>query len=268
MELTTFILAIVALLLTVIVPLAIERWKRPKLEITAATWPTPGPVNRTFAVARVRSKPLRVPFLRRDVAQGCEIELDFRCADKERKFLPIKGRWSSHQEPISTSLAGGVRPIVGPPVTGAPAPYNGGSITPGQYGAGTGAATPSSGGTASTSSYPGGSSIQPFGGNPGMDYISRYDPSLDPPQQDIGVSRDGEEVAVAILRDGKAYAFSTQSYNYPDFGNPDWGLPQGTYYIDISIQGSNVKKKSKRFKLEYLDDNNFAAFRLKEPDES
>jgi hypothetical protein len=96
-----------------------------------------------------------------------------------------------------------------------------------------------------------------------MNYTNSFDPTLDSPQQDVGASQEGEEVAVAILRDGKAFAFSTESYAYSEFGKPEWELTRGTtYYIIVRVRGHNAQGQEE-FKLEYLDDN-FANFRLQE----
>jgi hypothetical protein len=89
-----------------------------------------------------------------------------------------------------------------------------------------------------------------------------YDPTLDPREQDIAVSSSGEEVRVAILRDGKAYAFSTESFAYDSFGNPKWALDHGTYRVEVSVHGSGVGHK-RSFKLEYFSDD-FSRFRLQE----
>jgi hypothetical protein len=89
-----------------------------------------------------------------------------------------------------------------------------------------------------------------------------YDPTLDLRQHDVGVSREGKEVAVAILRNGEAFAFSTKSYDYVEFGNPDWRLAHGTYKVTVRVRGASVGRK-RDFKLEYLSDN-FADFRLQE----
>jgi allophanate hydrolase subunit 2 len=92
---------------------------------------------------------------------------------------------------------------------------------------------------------------------------SVYDPTFDPRQQDVAVSWDGngEEVAVAILTQSGAFAFSTASYEHFRFSNSDWQLKQGTYRISVRVRGSNVDLKQD-FKLEYLD-NVFSNFQLK-----
>jgi len=103
------------------------------------------------------------------------------------------------------------------------------------------------GGTASISTEPGFSAV--------------YDRTLDPPQHDVPVSQDGEEVAVAILRAGEAFAFSTESYDHNAWGNPAWRLQRGsTYCIVVGVRGSNVEHKE-AFRLEYLTDD-FSKFRL------
>ena len=76
----------------------------------------------------------------------------------------------------------------------------------------------------------------------------------------MAVSDAGEEVAVAVLRGGEAYAWSTASYGHPAWGNPAWQLSHGTYRVVVRVRGSSVKFK-RAFKLEYLTDD-FAKFRL------
>ena len=71
---------------------------------------------------------------------------------------------------------------------------------------------------------------------------------------DVAVSPDGEEVAVAILRDGEAFAFSTESYDYDRWGNPAWRLEHGTYRIVVRVRGSGILEE-RQFKLEYLNDD-------------
>jgi hypothetical protein len=183
---------------TIAVPLLIKRLKRPSLEITAAEWRTPGPLIRTFAVVRIRNKPVARPFrfLRREVAQGCVVEIDFRQgANRDRVFPPIRGRWSSHPQPISNTPSRGMIPYAGSPASGTPIPYAGGTIDPDIHrGVATGDVQPSSGGTASTFRYAGDSSPVPYAGgtvspvpSAGGTVSSRtnyapssYDPTLDP----------------------------------------------------------------------------------------
>jgi hypothetical protein len=92
-----------------------------------------------------------------------------------------------------------------------------------------------------------------------------YDPTLSPSQLDVPVGPDGEEIAVAILIDRKAYAFTTESYNYPGWANPEWLLElKKTYRIVVRISGSSTQKE-RAFKLEYLT-NDVSKFRLEEID--
>ncbi len=93
------------------------------------------------------------------------------------------------------------------------------------------------------------------------EYSIIYDPEKDPGQLDIAVSPDGEEVAVAILRDGEAFAFSTESYGYPSWGNPRWRLEYGTYRIVVRVRGSGILEE-RPFKLEYLNNDDISKFRL------
>lgn len=95
------------------------------------------------------------------------------------------------------------------------------------------------------------------------EYRVVYDPSRDPGQCDIRVSDEGEQIAVAILRDGKAFVFSTESYKYPGWENSAWLLERGeTYRIVVRVRGSGIQQEQ-AFKLEYLT-NNPSEFRLQE----
>jgi len=65
----------------------------------------------------------------------------------------------------------------------------------------------------------------------------------------------------ARLRAGEAYAWSTESYKYPAWANPDWKLERGqTYGIVVRVRGLSIEHEQP-FKLEYLSDD-FAKFRL------
>jgi hypothetical protein len=78
--------------------------------------------------------------------------------------------------------------------------------------------------------------------------------------RDIPASHIGVEVAVAVLREGEAFAVSSESYVPNAFGNPVWPLDRGTYRIVVHVYGSSVDHKQV-FKLEYLSDD-FGQFRL------
>lgn len=262
--LAALILAIVALVLT----LAIERLKKPRIKIVSSEWRAPAFVQWTFATARVQNKklwPLVRWFLERRGAQGCRAEIEYYQWDATAPFLRIPGRWSSSPPPIdwvpsslTRSLPGGslgyIPLAAGPPVTGAP-PYN--PVQP-EVTAGTAptvrwgditapSPTPSSVASGTTGS-----------GNP--DYVSAYVPSRDPGQSDITADPDGEEIAVAILRNGEVFAFSTESYRHPTWGNPDWQLSKQVYRVVIRVHGAGVRDE-RSFKLDCLDPNP-GSFRL------
>jgi hypothetical protein len=288
------VLAIVGIVLAIVVPvvvaLGIEALKRARLEIAASLWRPPNFVTWTFATVRVRNKPLPPRlgrFLPREDAHGCVVEIDYYRWDSSARLFPtIRGRWSSAPEPLSrvpSSLVAELPPgpgdpdlgaakaigaesimpgpgapgVVGPPASGGTAPTFPGPDTAGVV------SLPVSGGTASTLAIPpvcagiassrAGSSTQP-------EYSIVYNPERDPGQLDVAVSPDGEEVAVAILRDDQAFAFSTESYNYPSWGNPSWRLEHGTYRIVVRIRGSGIEEEQ-HFKLEYLS-NDVSKFQL------
>src|SRR6266568_3898941 len=237
-------------------------------------------------------------FLSREEAHGCVVEIDYYNWDSGSRLFPtIRGRWSSAPEPLgrvpssliaelppgsSSSQGPAIRPgiyptgvvgspvtggtastfpsfgsagVIGPPVTGGPAstlPVSGAGVV----------GPPVTAGAADASVVPPGSdstaSTRP--GSTQNAYSIIYDPEKDPGQIDVAVSPDGEEVAVAILRDGEAFAFSTESYAYPSWGNPSWRLEHGTYRIVVRVRGSAIQEE-RYFKLEYLS-NDVSKFRL------
>lgn len=97
------VIAALALVMGIAVPLVIESVKRPKLEIVATTWIPGRPFPFTFASARVVNKPLGIPFrwfLRRDVAQACEVYIDYyKLGSEQKQFSTIQGRWDGQPEP-------------------------------------------------------------------------------------------------------------------------------------------------------------------------
>jgi hypothetical protein len=214
-------IAILALIAALIVPLGIERLKRPRLDIIPSPWTPSRPVAWTFAAVRIRNLPLRGlagMFMTRGEAQGCRVEIDFTdLATGTRPFDTVQGRWSSHPEPLQW--------VPNPPL----------------------AAIPGIGGTAIPAPGTGG-------------FAPAFDPSLIRHEQDVAVSKDGEEVPIAVLRAGDAYAWTSSSYGYPIWADPNLHLPHGTYRVDVRVQGSNVDH-SQSFKLEYLN-TDFTKFRL------
>lgn len=219
------IISIVALGVGVValgVPFMIEAVRRPRLAIASAEWRNPVFVPWTFATVRVYNKPVGAMLrntLTRQSAHGCRAEIDYYLWDSTARFLTVPGRWSSLPEPlrfVPTSevtrprLPGGgtvgdtIYPAVTAPVSGGTAPTNF-SFGP-----------PVSGEPASPIILGGGETRQQSA------YTAVYDPSRDSGRCDIAVSDEGEQIAVAILKDGKAFAFSTESYKYHGWENPDW----------------------------------------------
>lgn len=100
------ILGVAAILLT----LAVERAKRPRLELQAPRWQAAHPVEWQFATVGVRNKPLRRPFsavLTRQSAAGCTVWIEFRRVDRTELAIPrLPGRWSAHPEPIRLQPGG------------------------------------------------------------------------------------------------------------------------------------------------------------------
>jgi hypothetical protein len=249
------------------VPFTIEAVKRPRLRITPSEWRNPAFVPWTFATVRVRNEPVTMPLIRsvlpRESAQGCKAEIDYFLWDSTAPFLRLPGRWSSVPEPLSR---------VPSPLATAPAQPGGETV--GIIGLpASGVGPPVSGGTAPTSlpfdPAPGGAAALPLIPRSSgttrarSEYTVVYDPARDPGSRDVAVSSEGEEIAVAIFRDNEAFAFSTESYRHPSWGNPAWRLNLGsTYRIVVRVRGSGVQQE-RAFKLAYLT-NNPSEFRLQE----
>ena len=94
-----FVLAIAAIVVAIGVPITVEAFRRPRLEIAPAPWLPAGPTPRTFATVQVRNRPLAEPLasvLTRQAAQGCVVDLDFyRWGTDERAMPTVRGRWTN-----------------------------------------------------------------------------------------------------------------------------------------------------------------------------
>lgn len=79
---------------------AAQSWlEKPRLEIVPSIWQPQGPVLWSFAVVRVKNKPLPPvlgAILRRDVAPRCTVSAKFIGAP----FHPIDARWSAAVQPF------------------------------------------------------------------------------------------------------------------------------------------------------------------------
>jgi len=218
------IAALAVAVVAIVVPFMIHALERPRLEIIPALWPAAGHAPWTFAVVKVRNKPLAAPLnrlLTRQAAQGCVVEIDYyKWGTGERKFPTIPGRWSSHNPPIE--WLPNAQPFSLPALTGTARQYTG----------------------------------------PGFSGV--YNPALDPLEHNVAASETGEEVAVAILTTVsgvRAFAWSKESYNYPDWANHDQCLDyETTYRIVVRVRGSSVFKEEP-FRLDYVSAD-FKDFRL------
>ena len=74
-----------------------------------------------------------------------------------------------------------------------------------------------------------------------------------------------EEVAIAVLRDGDAYAWGAESYNH-NWANPEWKLQKGQYDVTVHLQHSAGEER-KDFVLRYLSDD-FNDFNVTEEGEA
>ena len=255
--------------------IAMEAVRRPRLRIEPSEWRNPAFVTWTFATVRVYDNPVAAPLrklLARRSAEACKAEIEYYEVDSTAPFLRLPGRWSSVPEPLSLVPAS---LVTAPPAAGGlfeytpvTAPVTGGTAPTTSLGTSGGAARlPVTGGVTGlpVTGAPAGLPVNPRSGSRTRrvrpEYTVVYDPARDPGQRDVAVSNEGEEIAVAIFRDDKAFAFSTESYRHPRWGNPDWRLERGkTYRIVVRVQGSSVQQE-RAFRLAYLT-NNPSDFRL------
>jgi hypothetical protein len=92
------------------------------------------------------------------------------------------------------------------------------------------------------------------------------DPALVPQSLTLDLPAGGrwEEVAVAFLRDGEAYAWGAESQLYPEWKNPAWRLDRGVYRVTVRVEAGGVEA-SKRLKLDNLAAD-FVRFQLADDD--
>jgi hypothetical protein len=221
-----------AIALAIIVPLAIEWLKHPRLEIRRMAWRASAPVDWTFAAVRVYNRPLGRPwrwFLVRQSAEGCEVTLEFRRLGEKSLAIPAVGaRWSSRPEPLRSQ-----------PISRSVSVRGAGST---------------------------GSSVARLQGPTLVTFVPQFDLALVPDtrRMDVAPNEHGEEIAVAILRDdGKAYAWGAESYAYPGWENPEWSLPRGEYEVLVRVEAAGIGV-TQRFKLDNTT-SDFARFDLAEP---
>jgi hypothetical protein len=202
------VLALIALAL----PFAIERIKRPRIEIEARPWSPRNPVPWTFAVVSVRNKPLpRVlrAILVREIAADCSVTLEFRRSG-ELAVPEVPARWSSRPEPLR------IEPV-----------------------------SPGAGTTTAASASSSGTTVGQVRFN--FD-LSMVPATL---RQDLAPGR-WEEIAVAILHQGgDAYGWGAMSYAFAGGNNPDWRLDRGVYEVTVRAQSSGISEAA-RFKLDNL----------------
>lgn len=218
------VVGIVALVVAIVVPFMIHALERPRLEIIPALWPAAGYGPWTFAVVQVRNKSLAAPLnrlLTRQAAQGCVVEIDYYKWGTGERKFPTILGRWSSHNPPIDWLPNAL-PLALPPLTGTARQYTG----------------------------------------PGFRGV--YNPALDPLEHNVAASDMGEEVAVAILTTvsgAEAFAWSKESYNYPDWANPDLSLDyETTYRIVVRVRGSSVVKEE-AFRLDYVS-LDFKDFRL------
>jgi len=257
------IVAIAALIVGIIaagVPFIVEKLKKPSIEIVPSQWQNPAFLPWTFAVVRVRNKPhgrLFGIFLERQTAHACKADIKYYRENSTSPFIEIRGRWSNSTEPLSfvpsslttipSSPIPSGTPFSGIPVTGAPyipvdAPVSGGTA-------------PSILASSITPAVPKAFLPRVFSARNKPEFKQVYDPNRDPKSHDVATDGDGEEVAVAILRNQEIFAFSTESYNHSAWGKPDWQLDlRQTYRIVVRVHGPSVDL-TREFKLECLTTN-------------
>jgi hypothetical protein len=221
------LIGLIVAAIALVIPFAIEILKRPRLEVVPATWRPHRTLPFTFASAGVRNKPLPKllgRLLSRDVAQACEIFIDYyKWEHPDAKlFDSIQGRWDSHPQPErSISRENADTRGVGEP------------------------GNPDAGGLEERMEFA-----------PSLDSSNQEDI--------VSGSDRGQVSVAILTAGGEAFAFANQSYAYGSLlGNPAWKLPMGTYRVVIRVRASNVNREECfSFRLEYLSED-FAKFQLK-----
>lgn len=93
-------LTIAAIVAAFGVPVSVEAFRRPRLEIMPSAWLPAGPTPWTLATVQVRNKPPAGPLARvltRQVAQECVVDVDYyRWATGDRAIPTVCGRWMNH----------------------------------------------------------------------------------------------------------------------------------------------------------------------------
>lgn len=81
------------------------------------------------------------------------------------------------------------------------------------------------------------------------------DPTLLPGSQVYDLQAGGrwEEVAVAVLRDGRASGWGAESY-FHNWHHPDWRLQHGVYDVEVRVDWQG-KTDTRWFRLEYTSDD-------------
>ena len=81
------------------------------------------------------------------------------------------------------------------------------------------------------------------GGAPSV--ATAFEPSLVPNSYslDVAPTGAGQEVAVAVVRDGEAYAFSAESYLYPGWKRPEWRLAPGEWVVEVVASSAQASAR-------------------------
>lgn len=96
---------------------------------------------------------------------------------------------------------------------------------------------------------------------PPTSIVGVLDPSLVPDSEvyDLHAGGRWEEVAVAVLRNGRASGWGAESY-FHQWHHPDWKLDRGVYDVEVRAEWPGDSKTC-WFRLEYLSDD-LPSFRL------
>jgi hypothetical protein len=92
--------------------------------------------------------------------------------------------------------------------------------------------------------------------------IAVPDPGRLPESQVYDLQAGGrwEEVAVAILRDGRASGWGAESYFHDGWHNPAWQLDDGVYDVEVRAEWQGTSE-TRRFRLD-VNTNDRTSFRL------
>lgn len=204
-------LGVLAVVLAIFVPLAVEWGRRPRLRIERGREVDRDPHWRIVHI-HVVDKPLGglfANFLLRNPATGCHVTMELVSRSGASRVIS-RGKWSARSEPFA------IVPVVAPNIRRSrPRAWR--------------------------------SFVRPRRRRPHAALAQVFDPERLPQTLtlDVSPSTVGEPVAVAIKHDGdaQAYAFDPEIYVFGNLRNPAFALPDKAYDVTVTAHAGEISSK-------------------------